>query len=93
MCFEESNNVRNLLELFSVGIEDFDIEFVFESHNEFNTVKGVCTEVITEFRFGLDIFSLDLQLSNDHVRDLLENFFVHFFLHGKKFCPNLIKCC
>ena len=42
--FDEGDHVGNLLELFGIGIEDFDFEFVFESHNQFNAIERVRTQ-------------------------------------------------
>ena len=81
LSFDEGNHVGNLGKLFSIGIEDFDFELVFEGHHEFHAVEGVGTEVVTEFGFRLHIFSLNAELVNDNSGDLLENFFVHCNLH------------
>ena len=84
--FDEGDHVGDLLELFGIGIEDFDFELVLESHHELNAVEGVSTEVVAEFGFRLHIFSLDFQLGDDNVGNLLENFFLcHCLLHLELF--------
>ena len=79
LVLDVGKNVRNLDELFCIFIEDFDVEFVFESHHEFNAVEGICAEIVHEGSFASHVFRFDTELFNDNSRNFLEKFlFSHY---------------
>ena len=73
MSFDEIDSVLNGLDLFLLVVRNFDAERVFKSHDQFNGVKRVCTEVGDESAFILDIGFIDAELFSDDLLNLLFN--------------------
>ena len=48
-AFDEVHSVFNGNDFFRFIIRDLDVEFLFKSHNEFNNIKAVSTQVFNEF--------------------------------------------
>ena len=74
-------NGRDLLSFF---IRNFHAEFVFESHHEFNRVERVCTKVVHERSFVLDLTFCNAQLFCDDLLDALFDI-VPYPSKGKEF--------
>lgn len=48
---DESNNVTHSLELFCLIVWNFNVEFLFESHDKLDGIERVGTEVLNELGF------------------------------------------
>ena len=55
------------LERFSDFVGHFDVEFLFEGHDEFDGVERVGSEVFNEFGFKSHLIRVDAKLVNDDI--------------------------
>jgi hypothetical protein len=69
-----ADNVADGLELLGIFVRNFDGEFFFEGHHEFNRIKRVSAEVLNERSVRSHLFRIHAELFDD---DLL-----HFFFDG-----------
>ncbi len=63
------NGVTHCGEAFSIVIGDLGVEGVFQSHDQFDDVQGVCAKVFNEFGFRFDLLFLTLELLDDNFND------------------------
>ena len=61
------DDVTDGLELFGFFVGHFDVEFLFEGHDEFDGVERVGTEVFDEFGFRGHLIGVDAKLVDDDV--------------------------
>ena len=85
------------MEFFGFFVGDFDGEFFFESHDEFDGVEGVGAEVFDEAGGEDDLLGVDAQLVDDDVTDfIIDGFFRHKgrgWVGGKTGLGVLIRWC
>ena len=67
VVFDVANDVAYGLKFFGFFIGDFDAEFFFECHDEFDGVEGVGTKVFNEFGICGDLIGVDAELLNDDI--------------------------
>jgi hypothetical protein len=61
---DELHSIANRLNGFCCIIWNFNAEFFFESHHEFNRVQAVSTEIINEARFDFHFVGINAQVFN-----------------------------
>ena len=61
------HDVTHRLKLFSLFVGDFDVKFLFESHDKLDGVEGVGAEVLDKSGFGGDLISADAKLVYDDI--------------------------
>src|SRR5688572_16122109 len=59
------DHVTHGLELFGFLVGHFDVEFLFESHDEFDGVERVRAEIFDELGFNGHLISVDAELIDD----------------------------
>src|SRR6185437_7923678 len=69
--FDELHRVADSDDGFGGVVGDFDTEFFFERHHEFDGIEAVCTQVFNQGRALGDLVVIDIQMLDD---DLLHAF-------------------
>ncbi len=65
--------VLNALNLLGVLVRYFDAKLLLESHDEFNRIQGVCSEIIDKAGIGSDFTLINTELINDNLFYLVLN--------------------
>ncbi len=60
--FDVIDNVFDSLDFFSFVVGNFDIEFLFKSHDKLYNVKAISAKIFYEFRILFDLISANAQL-------------------------------
>jgi len=71
------DDVANADQLLGFFVGDLNTEFLFNSHNEFNCVKGIGAKIFDHFWLGRYLISGDAELLHDDFGDFFYNIFCH----------------
>ena len=80
------------LDLFSSIIRDFDVEFFFKCHDQFNDIQGISAEVIDESGVDGDISLANAQLVNNDLLYTVKSahYSFHHLSHRRQTSPCIV---
>jgi len=78
LVFDVLYDIADSLKFLSVFVRDFDGEFLFESHDQFDSVERVRAQILDELGAWRDLLRIYAELFND---DVLDSIFNAFFCH------------
>ena len=68
--FNAANEITNNFNLIGVTVGDFNVsEFIFDQYQQFQTIKPVDPEIVTEVRFVRNASNIDFEMLGNQISD------------------------